>query len=83
MNIRKDEPGREGNEPKVNKGNLFINMEWWWLTQNKIYCFTLSCSRRSVQRKISEEGTTYIVTAFSLNHGNALGLRITIANQLH
>lgn len=23
MNIKKDKPGREGNEPKVNKSNLF------------------------------------------------------------
>lgn len=26
MNIKKDKPGREGNEPKVNKSNLF--QEW-------------------------------------------------------
>ncbi|KAK4820044.1 hypothetical protein QYF61_017857 [Mycteria americana] len=36
-------------------------------------------AERSVQRDISEEGTTYIIIDFCLNHGNVFGLWLAIA----
>lgn len=44
-----------------------------------LLCFFLL---QNISAEISEEGTTYIVIDFCLNHGNVFGLWLAIANKL-